>query len=182
MKKAILLAASLLVAPLSVEAAQHGDNDCMAGPLAEFGRYVGNWDIQDWSLSKDGTSWTEGKTGTKWNFVCLGGGTAVQDFWHPANGGYGTNLRIYNNETKSWDIVWTAKALNGFTHINAVKNESGNMVMSYVSPVQNPPRRITFMAPDENGWDWKMEMSFDGEKSWVPVYKIRATKSAPQAD
>jgi len=179
MKKAILLATSLLVVPVSVEATMLEDNTCMTGPLAEFGRYVGNWDIQDWSLSKDGTTWTEGKAGTTWDFVCLEGGTAVQDFWHPAAGGYGTNLRTYNTETKSWDIVWTAKSLNGFTRINAVKDDDGNMVMSYISPQQNPPRRITFMKPTEDGWDWKLEMSFDGEQSWVPVYKIKATKSAP---
>lgn len=181
MKRAILLAASLLVSSTSANATTYSD-DCMTGPLAEFGRYVGNWDIQDQNLSKDGKTWTDGKAGTKWNFACLEGGTAVQDFWHPAKGGYGTNLRTYNTETKSWDIVWTAKGLNGFTRINAVKDDGDNMVMSFVSPAQNPPRRITFMKPTDDGWNWKLEMSFDGEQTWVEVYKIKATKSAPSAD
>ncbi len=148
---------------------------CLVGPVEQFGRYIGNWKIQDWQLSQDGETWTEEK-GAKWNFMCVGDGIAVQDFWMPNDGGVGTNLRIYNADTSSWDIAWTSTGAPGLSHISAIEDEAGNIVMHYVSPKQNPSRRITFFPPTHDGWDWQLEMSFDDEKSWSVVYKIKATR------
>ena len=154
-----------------------GDTDaCMQGPLAQFGRYIGNWDIEDSRLSQDGQTWIAGK-GARWNFICLGNGTAIQDFWIPNDGAVGTNLRTWNPETESWDIAWAIKTLPGFAHIQAKQNEDGNIVMHYKSPLPDPLRRITFFPPDEHGWNWKLEFSTDGGESWFEVYRIRATPS-----
>ena len=82
-----------------------GDDDaCMVGPMAQFGRYIGDWTIEDWRLSEDGSDWTKG-VGAHWNFVCIRNGTAIQDFWIPSEGNVGTNLRTYNSRTDSWDIA-----------------------------------------------------------------------------
>ncbi len=154
------------------------DNDdaCMDGPLAQFGRYVGNWDIEDSQLSQDGQSWTQGD-GARWNFACLGNGTAIQDFWMPPDGNVGTNLRTYNSETESWDIAWAINTLPGFAHIQAEQDEDGNIVMHYKSPLPDPLRRITFFPPDDNGWNWKLEISRDDGENWIEVYRIKATRS-----
>lgn len=155
-----------------------GDKDaCMQGPLAEFGQYIGNWDIHDSQLSKDGSEWTDG-AGARWNFVCIGDGTAVQDFWMPNGGPVGTNLRIYNSETESWDIAWAIKGVSGFAHIGAEKDEHGNIVMRHISPIPSPLRRITFFPADVDGWKWKLEMSTDDGESWFEVYRIEATRSS----
>jgi hypothetical protein len=37
-------------------------------------------------------------------------GIAVQDFWMPNAGGFGTNLRTYNPDTESWTDVYRIKA------------------------------------------------------------------------
>jgi len=153
---------------------------CMTGPMAQFGRYIGDWDIADQGLSQDGKVWTPGN-GARWNFTCVGGGIAVQDFWMPngAEGapppGVGTNLRIYDAKKESWDIAWTATNSPGFGQITAKQNEGGNIVMHWVTPEQNPPRRITFFPPTAEGWDWMLEMSFDAGETWRAVYKIKAT-------
>jgi len=149
---------------------------CMQGPLAEFGQYIGNWDIADSSLDKDGQGWSDGE-GARWNFVCIGNGIAVQDFWLPANGNVGTNLRTYNSDTSSWDIAWTMTGMKGFAHIQAKKNSDGNIVMHYKSPLPDPLRRITFFPPDANGWNWKLEVSIDNGENWKEVYRIKATPS-----
>ena len=148
---------------------------CMKGPMEQFGRYLGDWNIADWSLSQDGKTWTTGK-GARWNFTCVGNGIAVQDFWMPNGGGQGTNLRMYNAKTQSWDIAWIVKTGGGMTHIGAKQDEAGNIVMRYVSPKPVPDRRITFFAPDDTGWDWHLDVSSDGGKSWRLIYKIRASK------
>lgn len=149
---------------------------CMEGPMAQFGRYVGNWDIADSQLKQDGSGWSDG-AGAKWNFVCIGDGVAVQDFWIPNGGGIGSNLRTWHPDTETWDIAWTAKGLPGFAHITAEQDDAGNIVMHYVSPIPDPLRRITFYPPDENGWNWTLEWSQDNGENWFEVYRIKATPS-----
>lgn len=149
-------------------------NACMEGPKAQFGRYIGDWKIDDESLAQDGSGWSPGN-GARWKFECIGDGVAVQDYWYPNGGGYGTNLRTYNPDTGKWEIVWAAGRQNGLMHITAEQADDGRVVMHVLSPEQPQPRRITFMPPDEGGWDWVMEWSFDEGETWTAVYKIRAT-------
>lgn len=156
------------------------DAGCKAGPLEQFGRYLGDWSIEDEALSPDGKIWVPG-TGARWNFTCVGGGIAIQDFWMPnptlvnPEPGVGTNLRMYEPETGDWNVAWTATRTPGFTHIRAKQDAEGNIVMHYVAPKPSPARRITFFTPTEKGWNWVLELSFDGEQTWKPVYKIAAT-------
>lgn len=150
------------------------ENACLEGPMAQFGRYVGDWKIEDEAFAQDGSGWAPGK-GARWVFECIGDGTAVQDYWMPNGGGYGTNLRTYNPETGAWEIVWAAQSQNGLMHISATQDENGNVVMDVQKPVQDPPRRITFFPPTDNGWNWVMEMSFDEGETWTEVYRIKAT-------
>ena len=154
---------------------------CMEGPMSQFGRYVGDWKIEDERRAQDGSGWGPGK-GARWIFKCVADGAVVQDYWFPNGGGFGTNLRIYNPDSGSWEIVWTAKRQNGLMHISAKANGEGNVVMDILSPEQNPPRRIIFYTPHENSWHWAQERSFDGGETWVEVYRIKATPWKPAAD
>lgn len=147
---------------------------CNAGSLAQFGQYIGDWHIEDSGLSRETGEWEPGQ-GARWIFTCLGDGAAIQDFWMPLGGPIGSNLRTYNNETESWDIAWAIKGTSGFAHIVAEQNSSGEIVMQYKSPTQNPPRKITFYPVDDDGWNWKLELSFDGGDNWTEVYRIKAT-------
>ena len=151
---------------------------CMEGPMAEFGQYIGDWDIADTQLSQDGSEWTDG-AGARWNFACIGEGTAVQDFWMPNDGPVGTNLRTYSKASASWDIAWTIKGMPGpgFAHITAKSQEDGRIVMTYVSPVPSPLRRITFFPAAADSWDWTLELSTDEGENWRVVYKIKASRS-----
>lgn len=148
---------------------------CLEGPMAQFGRYLGDWDIQDMTLQKDGSGWVEGK-GARWNFTCVGNGTVIQDFWMPNGGGFGTNLRTYNANEDRWDIFWAFAGMTEYSHISAEQNAAGDIVMNYVTPIPSPLRRITFFTPDANGWDWKQEMSMDDGATWFDVYRIKATR------
>jgi len=174
---------SIALASFSTLATAAGDSipvseqdACMEGPMAQFGRYIGDWDIEDSQLDKDGSTWAPANA-DKWNFVCIGNGTAVQDFWLPKGGNVGTNLRTWNAATDSWDIAWAIPGLPGFAHITAKQDDEGNIVMHYKSPIPDPLRRITFFVPDDDGWNWVQEWSTDGGETWFPVYRIRATRS-----
>ena len=179
MKKTLTAIATAILAVGFAQAGEppvlFGDKSaCMEGPVAQFGRYVGDWKISDESFAQDGSGWGPG-TGARWIFSCVGDGIAVRDFWMPNAGGFGTNLRTYNPDTGNWEIVWTATKLNGLMHISARQNDDGDIVMDILKPVQDPPRRIIFFEPDENGWNWVMQMSFDAGESWTDVYRIKAT-------
>lgn len=155
---------------------------CLNGPVAQFGRYVGDWDIAEQSISPDGKTWVKGN-GARWKFVCIGGGKAVQDYWIPnhPNGeeflaGFGSNFRVYDPQKNTWDTVWAGPGGPSFTHMSGQQNAEGNIVMQWVSPVQDPPRRITFFTPTEEGWNWLLELSYDQGQTWQAIYKIKATK------
>ncbi len=147
---------------------------CMEGPLAQFGRYVGDWKIQDEQLARDGSGWSPAK-GARWIFQCIGDGTAVQDWWMDNNGAFGTNLRTYNGDTGKWEIVWAAKKQQGLMQISAEQNDEGDIVMNILSPKPPQPRRIIFFAPHQGGWNWVQQWSLDEGATWTDVYRIQAT-------
>jgi hypothetical protein len=170
---AVILIAGLASAG-DVPALHTDKSNCMEGPVAQFGRYIGDWKIDDESLAADGSGWGPGN-GARWIFSCVGPGIAIQDYWMPNGGGFGTNLRTYNPDTGGWEIVWTALKQHGITRISAQQNADGNIVMNILEPVQDPPRRIIFFPPDEKGWNWVQQWSFDGGDTWTDVYRIKAS-------
>ncbi len=174
----ILLALGLLLAGTATagpgHSHSHGEGGCMKGPMAQFGRYIGDWRIDDETLSQDGTTWSDGP-GARWTFECVGNGVAVQDHWMPLTGGYGTNLRTFNPSSERWEIVWAATALNGLQRISARQDDAGEIVMSIDYPEPPQPRRIIFYPPDDDGWNWVQQWSLDGGENWFDVYRIRAT-------
>ena len=177
MKSLKWLSASLLsslVAASSLAGEEPKKNACLDGPMEQFGRYVGDWKITDQNFARDGSGWTPGK-GARWIFKCIGDGTAVQDYWKPNDGGWGTNLRTYNPDAEKWEIVWAATGLKGLMHIEAKQAEDGSVIMDVLKPKPDQPRRIIFYPPDEEGWSWQQEWWFEQSQAWVPVYKIRAT-------
>ena len=63
--------------------------------------------------------------------------------------------------------------------ISAKQNAAGEIVMKYVSPIPNPIRKITFFPVDDEGWNWKLEISSDEGENWTEVYRIKATHYEP---
>ncbi len=59
--------------------------------------------------------------------------------------------------------------------IEATQQDDGSVLMNILSPTQTPPRRIRFFPPDDTGWNWVQQLSLDDGKTWVDVYRIRAT-------
>ncbi|MEO0424186.1 MAG: hypothetical protein AAF184_17745 [Pseudomonadota bacterium] len=175
------LATTCLTLCLGAHGLAHGaaESPCMEGDKAQFGRYVGDWKITDEQLSQDGKQWQPG-AGARWIFECIGDGVAVQDYWQPNSGGWGTNLRTYNGDTEQWDIVWASTAIAGLQRISAKQAQDGSIIMSIDYPAPPQPRRIIFYPPDDAGWRWAQQWSFDDGKTWFDVYRVQATPWAEE--
>ena len=69
MKKVLLtIAVCCLAAAIPTANAGDATDACMDGPMAQFGRYVGDSKITDEALARDGSAWGPGK-GARWTFV-----------------------------------------------------------------------------------------------------------------
>jgi hypothetical protein len=76
-----------------------GSDGCMQGPLAQFGKYLGDWKIEDSRLSRDGSGWSAGP-GARWIFSCLGD-----------DGGWNWTLEFSQDEGDSWIEVYRIRAM-----------------------------------------------------------------------
>lgn len=153
--------------------------------LNQFGRLAGTWHIEQQLLPAKG-SWQD-IAPAQWNFHYAIGGHAIQDHWiqppssQPLSPGevrqYGTNIRIYDPETDSWQITWASSDSPSFTTYDAKANEDGEMIMSGPDPDRpGVTQRITYFDIRNDQWSWKMEFSTDGE-NWLEVARIAATRS-----
>jgi len=67
---ALILAAAPLAGADESDFLFDAPDGCMEGPLEQFGRYIGDWKIEDESLAQDGSAWGPG-AGARWIFSCL---------------------------------------------------------------------------------------------------------------
>lgn len=145
-----------------------------------YGRLVGNWEIKDQSLGKDG-KWVDGP-GANWNFYWILGGNAIQDDWispgyktpAPEKGRqFGTNIRIFNPKSNQWDMAWIANTGKKVDTFKATSNEQ-SMVAGGV--YNNQPTRISFFDITDKRFSWKMEKQDPKTKEWQAIYKIEGYK------
>ena len=100
--------------------------------LDQFGQFAGTWKCAPASRQPDGSIQESALRPTwVWNYAL--NGMAIQDVWipdaenAPAGSVMGTNLRVYNTETDSWDMVWTTETMGGVQTFKS-SMEDGNMV------------------------------------------------------
>ena len=152
--------------------------------LDQFGRFVGQWYIEQEVLQPDG-SW-QAVEPAEWRFHYAIGGYAIQDQWiQPPSSQtlmpgetrqYGTNLRIYDPESDSWQITWAASDSPSFTTYTANANERGEIVMSGPDPDRpGVTQRITYFDIMDDQWSWRLEFSRDDE-NWLEVARISAAR------
>ena len=153
-------------------------------PLGLFGELVGNWRISDYSLDTKGEWQPAG--GADWNFYTVLNGTAIQDDWispslsepAPEQGRqYGTNIRIFNQQEKTWHMAWMANTGKKVETFKAIEKE-GKIIMR--GNYQGRNTRITFFNITNSNFSWTMEWEIKSEgqeeSTWKTVYKIEGTR------
>lgn len=147
----------------------------------QYAPLLGNWEITDSSLDKEG-KWQTG-SGADWNWYTILNGQAIQDDWiqpsldkkiEAGKRQYGTNIRIYNPEKGKWDQIWTSSGSKKFDQFTAIKKDGTIVMRGFYAGNES---RITFFNIKTNSFDWKMEFQSKVDKSkWKEVYRIHGKR------
>ncbi|WP_395375637.1 hypothetical protein [Marinicella sp. W31] len=140
---------------------------------------IGEWNIKDWSLDKQG-QWQEGQ-GADWNWYKILDGQAIQDDWiapslshtiEPGQRQFGTNIRIYNPQKKQWEMAWMSSNGKKLDTFSAQEYTDKVVMTGYYAGTDS---RITFFNIGTDAFDWKLELQ-QKDKSWLEAYRIKGTR------
>lgn len=147
-----------------------------------FGRFVGEWDF----------IWTDGHGTDKerhvkgeWIFSWILEGTAIQDiFICPSrveraknlqpDAEYGTTIRIYNPNKKTWDVFYGCR---GEANLLEARAENDTIVLTCLT-MESPDQKMKWVFSDitETSFHWACLWSSDASTAWKLVGELSATR------
>ena len=147
---------------------------------AILGQLAGIWDVEQEVRNQDGSWRATGTAEWRWYFIL--DGHAIQDDWikpaaaesGDAKPSFGTNLRIYNADTASWEMAWIDSNNRNLASFTAV-NVDDTVVMTGQNPTGRQVRN-TFFDMEAETFEWVQEWTFDEGSTWVPVARIHARR------
>lgn len=151
-----------------------GPNESAPDGLAQYGQFVGSWSCAPSALNPSG-EWQELPARPTWVWHWVLNGAAIQDVWipdpdqSPPGAAMGTNLRVYDPASDSWDMVWTTESLAGFQRFSARMVEGEIIMRGDIPAGQRPAHmaRITFHDIERDRFEWKYDASAPGDgESW----------------
>ena len=154
--------------------------------LQQFGQFVGSWSCRSSRRDRDG-NWQADGWESKWTWYWVLGGHAIQDVWDvppasPAGASLGTNLRIFDAATGTWQMVWTNTRMSSFDYYEAVGGD-GEVIMTGEIPARGgrPPHsaKITFHDIAPGSFEWRYEASLAGSDGpWSEQVRISCRRTA----
>lgn len=196
MKRRDLLAftASLLAIPASIAGAAGDEAILTMSPagnapqaVKDMKVFIGDWKCRGHRQTEDG-EWEPLPWRSDWKWRYVLDGHAVQDFFYPAKesgGTPGTNLRVYDVNSNSWNIAWTTTSLGDFERIQS--RFDGETMILHGSVEASAryaahERRITFHNISSNHFDWKYEAAKNRKSAedgrWQLVSKLVCDRAA----
>ncbi len=168
----------------SLSLAQPGNyqiNPTASKEAHHYAPLLGEWEIVDSSLNKDGM-WVTG-SGADWNWYTILDGHAIQDDWiqpsmsQKIGSGkrqFGTNIRIYNPNTKQWEQIWASSQGKKIDQFSATSTNKQIIMRGFYAGNES---RVTFYNLKENTFDWKMEFQSKKDTTiWKEVYRIHGKR------
>ena len=143
---------------------------------AQFGQLAGVWSASQQSRHPDG-SWSDPIEGSEWRFYYILDGHAIQDDWislSPEGSDLppflGTNIRIYNPNSKQWEIAWFDTGRRTMAHYTA--KAAGDSIIMTGTESSGRKARNTFHSITDDTFYWRKEWTFDEGQSWTEVARI----------
>lgn len=176
----------VLAATVSAQEAEKGTEGQQQMPpmgppteMQQLSDLVGDWDVDmKMGMNPDTTTW-EHSTGTCAYSYILDGAAMQMDYQGTAMGMpfLGIGLQCYDRETGMWQMTWTDN-MSARISMYTGKMENGKTVITG-EDLYNGEKfltRITTFNQTKNSFDWKMEYSTDGGKTFLPSAYAKYTK------
>ncbi|MCK5126385.1 MAG: DUF1579 family protein [candidate division Zixibacteria bacterium] len=171
----------LIVPVFAVDSTKTEESMPPMGPpveLKELKYLIGAWDV-DMKMRQDPSQpWQDMKSSGSYDYI-LNGAAIRQNYKGEMMGMpfVGESTMCYNRELKKWQVTWLD---NMFAQLSiyegnmvdgkfVVQGEELYMGKAYLS-------RMTISSLTEKSFDWLMEMSIDGGKTWFSTMKAVYTK------
>jgi hypothetical protein len=152
------------------------------GPPAEMkdiSWLVGDWDVTMMSgMDPDTTTWTESKASSTYKYI-LSGAAMQFDYKGDVMGKpyVGMGVQCFDRETGLWQVSWiddlgarlslyTGKRDDGSTVVVGADKWAGQDIITRIITYHETP----------DAFDWKMEYSTDGGKTYLPSARARYIK------
>ncbi len=154
--------------------------DCNSPESRQFNFWIGDWDIQQKILNKDG-SWLETNAHTSVSSIL--NGCALEEHWEGDvkffwNGMdsiehmKGFSIRYFDSKKNEWNIHWldnkNLQMGTGFT--GNFKNGKGEFFRETNNANENSISRITFSNFKKNSVHWDLSFSKDNGETWTTLW------------
>jgi hypothetical protein len=155
-----------------------------------FDFWIGDWNIQQKILQKDGT-WLELKARTSVSKTLNGSALIehwegqVQFFWEGMQKPElmkGLSVRAYDPQTRKWYIHWmdTRRPFFGTPYSGGFDQGRGEFFRTWQTPEGERMGRITFSNISSNSVDWELAISKDDGKSWSTLWTMHMERNRSQ--
>jgi hypothetical protein len=144
--------------------------------LATFGRFVGDWVGEAFSVKEDGSEVSGGNGEVHFNWIL--DGRAVQDVWMyedpstkrmtPA----GTTIRFYDPQNDNWQSTWISPHQNVTLTFRGKEEANGEIVLDTRNP-RGKMEQWIFFDINASSFSWRGQVSEDEGKTWRVHTKYR---------
>lgn len=184
--RTMLLTVAIALAAISLSAddkiAQAPEGMPPMGPPAEMkalGWLVGDWDFTSkMKMDPASTDWMDSKGTATYSYM-FDGATMIMEIEQPMMGMQfkGGGFQCYDRETKMWQMSWTDNMSGRLsTYTGTHSNDSTVFTGEDIMGGQKMLTRMTSYNESPTSYDWKMEVSMDGGKTFMTMMESKYTK------
>jgi hypothetical protein len=188
-RKTCLLMMALVMTAASVFTVHAAEVDTSQAPIGqapaqmkEFGALVGNWEATSTRFLPDGT--INAQYNGRWEIGEVDDGRMIFDAvtWFTKDGKvkfYDATLRTFIPKTNQWEMVWLSslRPIHSKSFRGQFINGEGHFdIVVSLSPERSVIAKIRFYNFEKDSFEWSMENSTDGGKSWFISERISAKR------
>ncbi len=186
MKHRLAIACLVLLALAAVPSGAFAQEDAQQMPpmgppeqMKQCNALVGDWDVDaQMKMDMNSEEWTPSK-GTATYRMILDGSALEMTYESPMMSMpfKGVGIMTYDRETDQWQMTWTDN-MTARTSLYTGTRDGDRMVMSGEDKFggMTYQSRITTYNEKPDSFDWMMENSMDGGKTWITTGKSTYTR------
>jgi hypothetical protein len=142
--------------------AASGPSVAVAGELQLFGRFIGEWHVQNSLFSESTGVWRDSEL--RWTFGWIIAGRGIQDVLVDASGtAVGTTVRTWD-ERAGWRVVWFCPRAAEHVVLRAI--DEGDAISLEGQQADGRPVRWRFGDITPTSFTWDGWCSNDGGETW----------------